>query len=363
MRQFVIGNHVVGEESDCFVIAEIGHNHQGDLQKAKELIRQAKACGVNAVKLQKRDNKSLYTRELYDKPYENENSFGRTYGEHREFLEFGKTEYQELKRFCDQLDIIFFATVFDFASADFLEEIGVAAYKIASGDLANLPLIKYVAGFRKPIFVSTGASTLQDVQRAYDVILPINRQLCIMQCTASYPTQPEDLHLKVIETFRKCFPDIVIGFSDHYNGIVMATAAYVLGARVIEKHFTLNHTWKGTDHALSLEPIGMQKMVRDLKRLKAALGNHEKKILSVELPNRVKMGKKLVAGAALAKGHILRPSDIVIKSPGDGLPPYQIEMVIGKRLLKALNTDDAICLDDLDDDATIERSIHEFTRQ
>ena len=337
MRELTIHGRRVSQEDDCFVIAEIGHNHQGDLQKAKDLIRQAKTCGADAVKFQKRDNKALYTRELYNKPYEHENSFGRTYGEHREYLEFGWKEYEELKKFSDDLGITFFATAFDFKSADFMERLGAPVFKIASGDLKNIPLIRHVAGFGKPVLVSTGGGSMRDLDRVYEAVMPINRKLCFLQCTASYPTQPEDIHLKVIEALLGRFPDLVIGFSDHYNGIVMATAAYVLGARVIEKHFTLNHTWKGTDHALSLEPVGMQKMVRDLRRLKLAMGSGEKNILPCEHPNLVKMGKKLVAARDLPAGHVLREEDIHIKSPGDGLAPSEAGKVIGRRLLEAVS--------------------------
>src|SRR5690606_29374742 len=171
----------------CYVIAEIGHNHQGSLDKARELFREAKLAGAHAVKLQKRDNRGLYTRAAYNKPYDNENSFGATYGEHREFLEFGASEYRELKAFAAELGIDFFATAFDFVSADFLEELGVPAYKVASGDLKSIPLLKHIASFGKPMIISTGGATIEDVQRAYDAIMPINPQLAILQCTAGYP--------------------------------------------------------------------------------------------------------------------------------------------------------------------------------
>ncbi len=348
MRELKIDNQRIHDDGDCFVIAEIGHNHQGDLEKAKALILQAKNCGVNAVKLQKRDNKSLYSEEMYNKPYEHENSFGRTYGEHREFLEFDREEYAELKRYCRELGITFFATVFDFTSADFLAELEMPAYKIASGDLKNIPLINYVARFGKPVIVSTGGGTMEDVQRVYDLVMPVNPQLCLLQCTASYPAPPEDLNLNVIGSLRERFPDTVIGFSDHYNGISMAVAAYVLGARVLEKHFTLNHTWKGTDHAFSLEPSGMQKMVRDLRRVRAALGDGVKTNLPVETEAIVKMGKKIVAAKDLSAGHVLKAQDFDIKSPGDGLSPCEIENLIGRKLNRPIRAGVAFHYDFVD---------------
>ena len=177
---FRIGAHEIGDHTHCYVIAEIGHNHQGSVEKAKELFREAKLAGAHAVKLQKRDNRGLYTRAAYDRPYDNENSFGATYGEHREFLEFGAKEYRELQKYAAELGIDFFATAFDLASADFLAELNVPAFKMASGDVKSLPLLKYVASFGKPMIVSTGGALLEDVRRAYDAIMPINQQLGIL---------------------------------------------------------------------------------------------------------------------------------------------------------------------------------------
>jgi N-acetylneuraminate synthase/sialic acid synthase len=349
MRGLQIADRVVDDDGDCYVIAEVGHNHQGELEKAKELFRRVKECGVDAVKLQKRDNRSLYTAALYKKPYDHENSFGLTYGEHREFLEFGREEYQELRRYAQELGLTLLATAFDVPSADFLQELGIPAYKIASGDLKNIPLIRHVAGFQKPVLISTGGGALEDVERVYDAIAPINPRLCFMQCTASYPTPPEEMSLRVVTTLRERFPDVVIGLSDHYNGIAMAIAAYVLGARVIEKHFTLNHTWKGTDHALSLEPIGMQKMVRDLRRARVALGDGTKRVYPSEAPAIKKMGKSLVAAAKLPAGHRLSLEDIAIKSPGGGVPPFELDRMLGKLLRRAVDEDEFLAFEDLRD--------------
>lgn len=347
LRELKINNFIISDSSACYVIAEIGHNHQGDLLKAKDLFKAAKDCGVNAVKLQKRDNKSLYTREAYNKSYENENSFGATYGEHREALEFGREEYIELQKYARELGLTMFSTAFDVKSADFLADLDMPAYKIASGDLRNIPLLKHIAKFGKPMIVSTGGATFEDVQRAYDAVMPINTQLCILQCTASYPAEPQDLNLRVITTYRERFPDVVVGLSDHENGIAMAVAAYVLGSRVVEQHFTLNHTWKGTDNVFSLEPIGMRKLVRDLHRTQVALGDGVKRVYPSEVNPIKKMGKKLVASHALTAGYRLTESDIAIKSPGDGLHPYQLENVIGKVLRNALSEDQDITFENL----------------
>jgi len=344
-RELTIDGRQIADDTDCFVVAEIGHNHQGNLDTCKEMFRVAKECGVDAVKLQKRDNRALYTRELYDKPYENENSFGLTYGLHREALEFGAAQYRELVSYAAELRLTFFTTVFDFPSADFAAELGLPAFKMASGDLKNIPLMTHVAKFGRPMLISTGASTLEDVQRAYEAVAALNKQVAVLQCTAVYPAAFQELDLRVIETYRRALPEAVIGLSAHDNGIAMAVAAYVLGARVIEKHFTLNRAMKGTDHAFSLEPVGMRKLVRDLRRVRTALGDGVKKSYASEGGAYIKMGKSLVAAHPLPAGHVLARDDIAIKSPGGGLPPYDVEKLVGRRLLVAAGEDAAFSLE------------------
>jgi sialic acid synthase len=331
-RSLLLGDFRISDDGDCFVIAEIGHNHQGSVEQAKELFREAKAAGAHAVKLQKRDNRSLYTRELFNRPYENENSYGPTYGEHREALEFGRAEYEELKAFAAEIGVIFFATAFDIASADFLAELDMPLYKIASADLINTPLLRHVARTGKPMILSTGGATLDDVRRGYEAVAEINPQIALLQCTAGYPANWEELGLRVITTYRDLFPDSVVGLSSHDNGIAMAVAAYVLGGRIVEKHFTLNRALKGTDHRFSLEPQGLRKMVRDLRRTRVALGDGTKTMYPSETAPIVKMAKKLVAARDLPAGHTLTEDDVALKSPGDGLPPYELERVVGRTL-------------------------------
>lgn len=346
-RRLVVDHRTIDDDSDCYVIAEIGHNHQGQLEQCKQLFKAAKAAGADAVKLQKRDNRALFTKTMYDSPYNSENAYAPTYGAHREFLEFGRDEYLELKRCAKEIGITFFSTAFDMPSADFLEEIDLPAYKIASGDITNVPLLKYVAKFGRPMFVSTGGATMEEVQRAYDAIMPINPQLSIMQCTSGYPPAFEELNMRVIQTYREAFPDIVIGFSAHDSGIAMGLAGYVLGARVIEKHFTLNRALKGTDHAFSLEPQGLEKMIRDLRRARIAMGDGVKRRFPSEDAPLFKMGKKIVAARDLPAGHVVTEADLAYKCPADGLPPYLYDQVIGKRLVVALAEEQNVELGDL----------------
>lgn len=329
---FKVGHYTISRKSPCFVIAEIGHNHQGDLDKAIQLFHVAAACGANAVKLQKRNNKKLYTKEMYDKPYDNENSFGTTYGEHREALEFGFDEYKELMKVAKKNKVEFMSTAFDFDSVDFLEELGIQSYKVASGDLTTLPLLEYIAKKKKPMFVSTGAALMEEVREAYKLISSINKNFCLLHCITTYPSEYKQLNFNVIKTYLSEFPDIPIGYSSHENGYSGVLTAYMLGATVVETHFTLNHASKGTDHKFSLEPQGMQKMVRDLRRIDISLGTAEKVILPEEIPAKQKMGKSIYYNKDLEVGHIIKPSDISLKSPGGFMSPIFYNQIIGKKL-------------------------------
>ena len=348
-RTLHIDGHEISDASDCYVIAEIGHNHQGSIETCRELFDEAKGCGADAVKLQKRHNPSLYTRDFFNKPYENENSYGPTYGAHREALEFGKADYKELKDYAEEIGITFFATAFDHHSADFLADVEMPAYKIASADLVNTPLLRHVAELGKPMILSTGGATLDDVRRAYETVAPINPDVAILQCTAGYPAAWNELDLRVIETYRDLFPSTVVGLSSHDNGIAMAVVAYMLGARIVEKHFTLNRAMKGTDHRFSLEPQGLRKMVRDLKRTRRALGDGTKQMYPSEAEPITKMAKKLVAATDLSAGHTLREEDIALKSPGDGLPPYELDRLVGRTLRHPVAEDTALTFELLEE--------------
>ena len=348
VRELTIAGRRIDDSSAAYVIAEIGNNHQGSVEKAKELIRVAADCGVDAVKFQKRNNRRLYTRELFESSYDNENSFGATYGEHREALELAGDTLAELKDVADVAGVALFATAFEEESADLLAALDVPAFKLASGDLTNTPLLRHVAAFGKPMIVSTGGATIEDVDRAVETILPLNPHLCVLQCTAAYPVDVEELNLGVITTYRERYPDVVIGLSDHQDGIAMSLVAHMLGARVVEKHFTLSHSWKGTDHAFSLMPEGMRKLVRDLARIPDAIGDGVKRPLPSEERPLQKMGKQLVAARQLPAGHVIVPGDLIARSPSDhGLPPRYLDQLLGTTLVRALEPDEAPTLDDV----------------
>ena len=340
-------NELKKDKDKAFVIAEIGCNHGGSLKTALDMIKSAKHCGADAVKFQKRNNKTLFTEKLYNSPYDNRNSYGETYGEHREFLEFSKDEYKVLHDFCKEIDINFFVTPFDFESVDFLSEFDLSAYKIASADMTHTPLLEYVAQLKKPMILSTGGGDLSDIERAVDTILPINDKLVILHCTASYPVLYKDMNLSMISKLIDRFPTQIIGLSDHENGAHAASLAFQLGARVFEKHFTLNRSWKGTDNVFSLEPRGLRKMIRNLSRIPGLMGSNEKKLLSCEKKPLYKMRKSIVARTDLNKDTVLNYEHIDYKCPGGGLEPYKVVDIIGKTLSRELKKDSYIKLEEL----------------
>jgi N-acetylneuraminate synthase/sialic acid synthase len=342
MRSLTIAGHVITQDGPAFTIAEVGNNHQGDLFKAEAMFQAARAAGFDAVKLQKRDIRSLYTQEMYDSPYTSEAAFGPTYGLHREALEFGRDAYVQLKDEARRLGLILFATAFDPVSARFLTQMGMPCFKVASGDLKNIPLLKLLAGYGKPLIVSTGGGSLEDVKRMYDCVMPINDQLAILQCTAAYPAGADVLHLRVIETYLKEFSDVLVGLSDHHARTDMAPAAYALGARIFEKHVTMDRTWKGTDHAFSLEPREQEEYIEGLRRTYLAMGSGEKRPLPIEEKPIYKMGKAVYATQPIAVGERITEENTALKSPAAGLSPHKWEKFANRRAKMEFGPDEPL---------------------
>lgn len=303
MRELLIDGKRITDDGPCYVIAEVGHNHQGNVETCKRLFDAARTSGCDAVKLQKRENKTLYASEMYYAPYNSENAFGPTYGQHREALEFNREQYAELQAYAESIGITFFATAFDVPSLRFLADLDVPAIKIASGDLTNHDLLREAAKIGKPVILSTGGGNMSQVLAAREILHRTPH--AILQCTSGYPASYDELNLSVIETYRAAFPHTVIGWSAHDTGATMAIAAYALGARIIEKHFTLNRAWKGTDQAMSLEPKGMAYMIENLRLAERSMGDGRKRCYESEREPLLKQWKN-------ANGQI------------DGKPPLQI---------------------------------------
>jgi sialic acid synthase len=344
-RYLNVGERRIADDTPAFVIAEIGHNHQGDLDLCIEMIRSAARCGADAVKLQKRSNKDQFTEKAYNEVYNSTNSFGPTYGEHREHLEFGANDYRQLQRLADELGVIFFATAFDIPSFDFLAELGAPVVKIASGDIVNTPLLEHASASSIPLIASTGAASMGEVERAYETLKRGKSDFAILQCTSGYPAAHEELNIRVLESYRRRFPDTVVGFSSHENGIAMPLVAFALGARIIEKHFTLDRSMKGTDQAFSLSPSGLSRMCRDLKRAAAAIGDGEKVVYESEFGPMKKQRKSIVAARDLASGTVISLADLAYKVPDHGLKPYERGALVGRKLTRSFLQDDYITLD------------------
>ena len=280
-------NRSVGKNELPFIIAEIGNNHNGNLDLAKEMLKICKKINVDAVKFQVKDIETAFSKELLDKPYTGPNSFGKTYREHKEALEFSKDELKVIYDYARELGIICFATPFDVKSVNVLEELDNPIYKISSFHVTDLELVESIAKTSKPIILSTGMSSIEEIDVAVKKIREFHDKLIILQCTSCYPTEDEDVNLRVIPTLEKRY-ECPIGFSSHERGVAITSASVAMGATIIERHFTLDRTMKGPDHASSIEESGMELVVKRAKRLFIALGSNEKKVLDSELDNRKK---------------------------------------------------------------------------
>lgn len=277
----------IGKGESPFIIAEIGNNHNGEIKIAFDLIEKAKLAGASAVKFQMKDVEEAFDKELLDKSYEGPNSFGKTYREHKLALEFSEEEMKKIYEFADKLDIICFATPFDVNSVDLLERIGNPIYKISSFHVTDMKLIEKIAKTKKPILMSTGMSSMEEIENAVNLIKKFNQNFALFQCTSCYPTDDEDVNLRVIPTLEKKF-DCPVGYSGHERGTSISVAAITMNACMIERHFTLDRTMKGPDHASSVEPAGLKLLVERANRVFKALGVEQKSVLDSELANRKK---------------------------------------------------------------------------
>jgi sialic acid synthase len=303
VRELFIEGRRIADDEPCYVIAEIGNNHQGDGCIAADLIEAAADAGAHAVKFQRRTNETLYSRALLEKPYENMHSYGKTYGAHRAALELPLEAYPLLALHATERGLSMFATAFDEQSADELMDImDPPAFKIHSGGLTDRALLKHVASLGKPVILSTGGGSLREIDEAVSVLFAHTTRIAVLHCTASYPCVFSQLNLRCIQTLRERYPELVIGWSGHDNGIAMSVAAYALGARILEKHFTLNRTMKGTDHAFSLEPAGLKKLCRDLTRAYVALGDGTKRLYQSEIGPLSKMRREQTANGLQITG-------------------------------------------------------------
>lgn len=328
MTTIRIGERLVGDGQPCYVIAEAGVNHNGDPTLARRLVSVAAAAGADSVKFQKRSVRDILVQAALDVPYTSPNALGDTYGAHRDRLELSADTYGDLAEHCRKEGITLLASAWDAASADFLEELGVPAFKLASADLTNLPLIEHVARKRRPLILSTGMSDLEEVRDAVRAVRRHHDQLVLLQCTSTYPAEYAELNLRTMGLLRQEF-GCLVGYSGHERGLATTYAAVALGACIVERHFTLDRTMRGPDHAASLEPRGLELLVRDIRHVDAALGVAAKRLLPSERPVRARLAKSVVAARDIPAGRVITRDDLAVKGPGTGISPRAIERLVG----------------------------------
>jgi N-acetylneuraminate synthase len=277
MRTVAIKGRLIGENYPCFIVAEIGINHNGSLETAKSLINVAKAAGCDAVKFQKRTIEIVYSPEELAKP--RESPFGETNGDLKRGLEFGLEQYQEIDNYCRLVGMPWFASCWDEPSVDFIDQFDAPCYKIASACLTDDSLLRHTRSKGKPIILSTGMSTLEEVDHAVEVLG--KDDLILLHAVSTYPAYYENLNLRVIKTLRDRY-DLPVGYSGHETGLPSSAAAVALGACMLERHITLDRSMWGSDHAASLEPNGLNRLVRDARLVEKSLGSPEKLCLEVE---------------------------------------------------------------------------------
>ena len=291
------------------IIAEVGQNHQGDIELAKKYINIFSKAGADIIKFQSRHNRSLFDTQAYNQIYNSENSFGKTYGQHRETLELKKNELLILAKECKKNGVAFMCTPFDEQSLNLICDAGVNLIKIASFDLGNLPFIKKIAEKKKPTVISVGGGNDKQILESVKLLQNNRVKIIILHCVSEYPCEYDRLDLDKIKKLKKKFPKSIIGSSDHYNGILSGPVAYLQGARVFEKHVTLNRGWKGSDHSFALEPEGFRKFVRDIHRTPLMVKSKSKKEIGKEIVFQ-RLGKSIITNKKIEAGSKISIDDL-----------------------------------------------------
>ncbi|MCI0518735.1 MAG: N-acetylneuraminate synthase family protein, partial [Chloroflexi bacterium] len=338
MPHIKIGDRLIGDGQPTYIIAEIGVNHNGLLDLALELIDIAKDAGADAVKFQKRKLDKLYPKKYL----ENANAGEKTLRYLLPILqqvELSDEAYAKILEHCQKRNITFLCSAFDAESADFVDALGVPAFKVASADLTNLPLLDHLAGKGKPLILSTGMSRMEEVETTVSFLKQRAAEFALLHCNSTYPAAFEDINLRFMHQLRRF--DVPVGYSGHERGIAVSTVASALGASIIERHLTLDRTMDGPDHAASLEPQGFQKMVRDIHQVTMALGAGEEKFYSRgEILNREVLGKSLVAARQIQPGETITAGMVTVKGPALGISPQRYPELVGRTAERLIEEDE-----------------------
>ncbi len=342
-----INGRRIGPGEPCYIIAEVGVNHNGDLSLAKTLVDAAARAGADAVKFQKRQLSQVYQQAILDQPRQGEQGLQYIVPLLVEF-ELSDDEFRELIQYCRQQGITGLCTPWDRMSVDFLETLGLPAYKIGSPDMTNFPLLEYVLKTRKPLLMSTGMSTEDEIRRTLAFLAERDAECALFHCVSTYPASPEEINLRFMQTLRE-WSGRPVGYSGHDTGTGISLAAVALGACMLERHLTLDRTMRGPDHSASLEPDMFTEQVHAVREIEASLGVPHRWITRGELLNRRVLAKSLVAKVDIAAGTVLTREMITSKSPGLGLSPQLIDELVGRQINRSLRRDDFFIEDDLHD--------------
>jgi len=327
-----IAGKKIYRDSPTFIIAEAGVNHGGDVGTARKLIDIAVSAGADAVKFQAFRTSSLILEGVEKAPYQQKaTTMLETQSDMLRKLELLKEQYQFLKEYCESRNIVFLITPFDETSLNELEEIGIDAYKVASTDITNLPFLKKIAKTGKPIILSTGMCYLEEVEAALNEIHPINKNVILLQCTANYPIRDDEANLNILNTYKNAF-SVLVGYSDHSEGLGASLFAIPMGAKVIEKHFTLDKSSEGPDHLASLDPGELVDYVKTARKIEEYLGSSVKEVTASEKKTRLSLQKCLVMAKPIKAGEEFTEEHIVAKrTGGNGISPIMYKSIIGRK--------------------------------
>ncbi len=350
IKPVMIGDRAVGPGQPCFIVAEAGVNHNGDIGLAHRLIDAAAEAGADAVKFQSFVTEELVTPQAKKAGYQVETT-GETDGQYEmlKALELSAGQQAELKEHCDRAGIVYLCTPYEDTSIDNLDRIGIAAFKVASTDTTNVPFLKYMASKGRPVVLSTGMSTLGEVEQAVTALETggLEDKVVLVHCLAEYPAPPGQTNLRAILTLQEAF-GCPTGFSDHTPGVGVSPWAVAAGACLIEKHFTVDHSLSGPDHRASMEPAELASLVRTIRELEAVLGDGRKRIMPAEQANKEVMQKSLVARRDISAGEVIKSDDLTCRRPATGLAPAWFDRVAGKRAAVAIAKDEILTLASVD---------------
>ncbi|MDF1823593.1 MAG: N-acetylneuraminate synthase family protein [Verrucomicrobiales bacterium] len=349
------------ELDKVFVIAELGINHNGELSEALQLVRKAGEAGVDAIKIQVRDLDALYTKEVLDDPLLAEHGTQYLLEELRK-AHLSHADFRELKRVTEEEGMLFFGTPFDAPSIDFLEGLDVPLYKVGSPDLTNLPLLSLLLERKKPILLSTGMAEEEEIQQVIDFLDEHGADYSMLHCNSTYPSSISDLNLRFMDRLAE-MTGRCVGYSGHERGFVPSLACVARGARIIERHITMDRNAIGTDHSSSLDPSEFAEMIRQIREIESALGGSRRVFNQGEQVNRIALAKSLVAAQDLSKGTILNSSHLVSKTPARGVSPLKLNEFIGKPITKDIKADEYIRFEHIDDHLDTGRGGYEINKQ